>query len=44
MAKGQQRSNREVRKPKKSAATKSQPVSNTVTATFAKPQKSTGKR
>ncbi|SFV31965.1 hypothetical protein [Hyphomicrobium facile] len=43
MAKGQQRSNKEVRKPKKSAAAKSQPATSSVTATFAKSQKS-GKR
>jgi hypothetical protein len=44
MAKGQTRSNREIRKPKKAAAAKSQPISNSVSATFAKPQKSSGKR
>ena len=43
MAKGQTRSTREIRKPKKAAGAKA-PVANTVTATFAKPQKSGGKR
>jgi hypothetical protein len=44
MAKGQQRSNREIRKPKKAVAAKSQPVMSSVAATFAKPQKPSGKR
>ncbi|MFA5958119.1 hypothetical protein [Hyphomicrobium sp.] len=44
MAKGQTRSTREIRKPKKAAAAKSQPATSSVTATFAKPQKSGGKR
>ncbi len=42
MAKGQVRSNREVRKPKKSAAEKAAKVAQSagsVTATFAKPMK-----
>jgi len=40
MPKGQQRSNKEIRKPKKSAAAKPQPSTSSVTATFAKSQKS----
>jgi uncharacterized protein YdaU (DUF1376 family) len=40
MAKGHMRSNREIRKPKKSAAEKAKaPASSIVTATFAKPVK-----
>jgi len=40
MAKGQIRSNREIRKPKKSAAQKSAgPATSSVAATFAKPSK-----
>jgi hypothetical protein len=44
MAKGQQHSNREVRKPKKAAAPKPPAGAGSVSATFAKPQKSGGKR
>jgi hypothetical protein len=44
MAKGQTRSNREIRKPKKAAAAKSQPAMSSVASTFAKPQKPGGKR
>jgi hypothetical protein len=44
MAKGQQHSNREARKPKKAAAAKSQPAASSVSATFAKSQKPGGKR
>jgi len=44
MAKGQQRSNREIRKPKKAAIAKPQSAMGSVAATFAKPQKSGGKR
>jgi hypothetical protein len=44
MAKGQTHSNKEIRKPKKTAAAKSQPAAGSVSATFAKPQKSGGKR
>ncbi len=43
MPKGQQRSNKEIRKPKKSVAAKPQPAMSSVTATFAKPQKASGK-
>jgi len=39
MAKGQVRSNREIRKPKKSVAAKASPAMGTVTAAFAKPVK-----
>jgi hypothetical protein len=40
MAKGQVRSNKEIRKPKKSAAGKSAgPAASSVTSTFAKPSK-----
>lgn len=42
MAKGESRSNREVRKPKKAAAPKSVPVS-TVSSTFTKGGKGGGK-
>ena len=45
MAKGQQRSNREIRKPKKSAAQKSAAAGvSTVTSTFAKPMAKGGKK
>jgi hypothetical protein len=41
MAKGQMRSNREIRKPKKAAAGKSAaPAASSVSAAFAKPSKS----
>lgn len=44
MAKGQQKSNKEVRKPKKSAAQKSAAAGvSTVTSTFAKPAGKGGK-
>lgn len=44
MAKGQTRSNREIRKPKKSAGVKAAAqVGSAVTATFAKPAKGQGK-
>lgn len=43
MAKGQTRSNREVRKPKKAAAPKSVSVASTVTTTFANSGKGGGK-
>jgi len=43
MAKGQQHANKEIRKPKKAAAPKSPAGSSSVSATFAKSQKS-GKR
>ena len=43
MAKGQTRSNREVRKPKKEAGAKSVSVASTVTTTFAKGGKGGGK-
>jgi hypothetical protein len=39
MAKGQMRSNREIRKPKKTAAEKSAPATSSVSAVFAKPSK-----
>jgi hypothetical protein len=45
MAKGQVRSNREIRKPKKSAAQKSAAAApSTVTSTFAKPMGKGGKK
>jgi hypothetical protein len=45
MAKGQQKSNREIRKPKKSAAAKSLGAApSTVTTAFAKPSKTGGKK
>jgi hypothetical protein len=44
MANGQQRSNREVRKPKKAAPAKAQAAAGSVAATFAKPQKAGAKR
>jgi hypothetical protein len=37
VAKGQQRSNREIRKPKKDAASKSKPGAATVQSVFAQP-------
>jgi hypothetical protein len=44
MAKGQMKSNREVRKPKKAAAEKVAPsATSTVSAVFGKPGKSDGK-
>jgi hypothetical protein len=43
MAKGQRRSNREIRKPKKAAAAKVPAGSGSGAATFATPQKSGGK-
>jgi hypothetical protein len=43
MAKGQSRSNREIRKPKKAAAPKSVLAASTVTTTFAKTGKGSGK-
>jgi len=44
MAKGQQRSNREIRKPKKSAAAKSAgPAVGSVASAFAKPAKTEAK-
>jgi hypothetical protein len=44
MAKGQQHSNREVRKPKKAPAPKAPAGAGSVSATFAKGQKTGGKR
>ena len=45
MAKGQQRSNREMRKPKKSAAQKAAAAGvSTVTSTFAAPAQKGGKK
>jgi hypothetical protein len=45
MAKGQQKSNREIRKPKKSAAQKAAAVGPaTVTSTFASPSSKAGKK
>jgi hypothetical protein len=44
MAKGQQRSNREIRKPKKAVAAKSAgPTMGSVSSAFAKPSKTEGK-
>jgi hypothetical protein len=45
MAKGQMRSNREIRKPKKAVAAKgAAPAAGTVSAAFTKPAKSVGKQ
>lgn len=44
MAKGQQHSNKEIRKPKKPAAPKAPAGSGSVSATFGKSQKAGGKR
>lgn len=43
MAKGQMRSNREIRKPKKSAESKTAPATASVSSVFAKPANKDGK-
>ncbi len=44
MAKGQQRSNKEIRKPKKPAAQKTSAGAATVSSTFANPSQKSGKK